>query len=65
MTCIYIARKLFLDYNNKKQMRYFEKRVYPSTATRHRLLGTKRRKEAFSHMDSDRALNCNAKTTKL
>lgn len=31
---------------------------YPSTATRHRLLGSRRRKEAFSHTDSDRALNC-------
>jgi hypothetical protein len=40
---------------------YFEKRAYPSTATRHRLLGTKRWKEAFSRMDLDRALNCNAK----
>lgn len=31
---------------------------YPSTATKHRLLGRRRRKEAFSVTDSDRALNC-------
>lgn len=35
-----------------------EDNTYPSTATTHLLLGTRRRKEAFSRIDSARALNC-------
>lgn len=41
-----------------------KKKTYPSTATRHRFLGIKRRKEAFSLIDSDRALNCNSQHMK-
>lgn len=42
--------------SNHKQTKGFK--THPSTATRHLLFRIRRRKEAFSLSDSDRALNC-------